>query len=82
MTTRVIGQPLARIDGRAKVTGGARYAADFNQDGQAYAVIVSASVGLGRITEIDSAAVSSMPGVVAVISHFNAPRLAYGPIRV
>jgi xanthine dehydrogenase YagR molybdenum-binding subunit len=79
MTTRVIGQPLARIDGRAKVTGGARYAADFNQDGQAYAVIVSASVGLGRITEIDSAAVSSMPGVVAVISHFNGPRLAYGP---
>ncbi|MBP1882343.1 xanthine dehydrogenase family protein molybdopterin-binding subunit [Sinorhizobium mexicanum] len=76
--TNVIGQPLPRIDGRAKVTGGARYAADFNQKGQAYAVIVSATAGLGRITEIGADAVSGMPGVIAVISHLNAPRLAYG----
>ncbi|RUV79965.1 xanthine dehydrogenase family protein molybdopterin-binding subunit, partial [Mesorhizobium sp. M1A.F.Ca.IN.020.32.1.1] len=76
--TNVIGQPLPRIDGRAKVTGGARYAADFNQKGQAYAVIVSATAGLGRITEVGADAVSGMPGVIAVISHLNAPRLAYG----
>ncbi|MCA1440608.1 xanthine dehydrogenase family protein molybdopterin-binding subunit [Ensifer sp. IC4062] len=76
--TKVIGQPLPRIDGRAKVTGGARYAADFNQKGQAYAVIVSATAGLGRITEIGADAISAMPGVIAVISHLNAPRLAYG----
>ena len=31
MTTGIIGRPLARVDGRAKVTGRARYAADFNQ---------------------------------------------------
>ena len=84
MTTNVIGRPLPRVDGRAKVTGSARYAADFNQQDQVYAVIVHATVGLGRITGIDSAAVSSMPGVLAVISHLNAPRLAYeshkGPI--
>ncbi|MDK1494418.1 xanthine dehydrogenase family protein molybdopterin-binding subunit [Sinorhizobium sp. 7-81] len=77
MTTNVIGQPLPRIDGRAKVSGGARYAADFNQKGQAHAVIVSATAGLGRITEIGAEAVSGMPGVIAVISHLNAPRLAY-----
>jgi xanthine dehydrogenase YagR molybdenum-binding subunit len=79
-----LGKPLPRVDGRAKVTGGARYAADFNQQGQAYAVIVGASVGAGRITAIDSAAVMRMPGVIAVIDHLNAPRLAYrehkGPI--
>jgi xanthine dehydrogenase YagR molybdenum-binding subunit len=84
MTTNVIGRPLPRVDGRAKVTGSARYAADFNQQDQARAVIVHATVGLGRITGIDSAAVSSMPGVLAVISHLNAPGLAYaahnGPI--
>jgi xanthine dehydrogenase YagR molybdenum-binding subunit len=84
MTTGVIGRPLPRVDGRAKVTGGARYAADFNQQDQAYAVIVNATVGLGRITAIGSAADSSMPGLLAVISHLNAPRLAYdshkGPI--
>ena len=79
MSTNVIGQSLPRVDGRAKVTGAARYAAEFNQAGQAHAVIVSATIGLGRITEIDQASVAAMPGVVAVISHLNAPRLAYGP---
>jgi xanthine dehydrogenase YagR molybdenum-binding subunit len=78
MTAQVIGRPLPRVDGRAKVTGTARYAADFNQPDQVYGVIISATVGLGRITGIDSAAVSSMPGVLAVVSHLNAPRLAYG----
>src|SRR4029077_12160235 len=39
---------------------------------------VSATVGLGRVAEIDSAAVLRMPGVIAVISHHNSPRLAYG----
>ncbi|MCA1437413.1 xanthine dehydrogenase family protein molybdopterin-binding subunit [Bradyrhizobium sp. BRP20] len=79
MTISVIGQPLPRVDGRAKVTGSARYAADFNQPGQAYAVIVSATIGLGRVTGVDSAAVEKMPGVLAVLSHLNAPRLAYRP---
>lgn len=79
MTTTMIGKPLARVDGRDKVTGRARYAAEFNQPNQAYAVIVNATVGLGRITGIDHAAVERIPGVVAVISHLNAPRLAYGP---
>jgi xanthine dehydrogenase YagR molybdenum-binding subunit len=77
MTTNVIGKPLARIDGRAKVTGGARYAADFNQKNLAHAVIVSATIGLGRISMIDSDAVIRMPGVITVITHRNAPRLPY-----
>jgi len=78
MTMSLIGQPLPRVDGHAKVTGSARYAADFNQKGQAYAVIVSATVGLGRINRIDSAEVEDMPGIIAVITHRNAPRLPYG----
>jgi xanthine dehydrogenase YagR molybdenum-binding subunit len=79
MTTNVIGKPLPRVDGRAKVTGVARYAADFNQPGQAYAVIIGATVGLGRVTGIDTAQVEEMPGVIAVITHRNAPRLPYAP---
>jgi xanthine dehydrogenase YagR molybdenum-binding subunit len=79
MSIETIGKPFARVDGRAKVTGGARYAAEFNQPNQAYAVIVSASVGLGRIISIDAAAVAGLPGMLAVITHLNAPRLAYGP---
>ena len=46
MTQQFIGRPLPRVDGRAKVTGTARYAADFNQPDQVYGVIVSATVGL------------------------------------
>lgn len=79
MTLQAIGKPLARVDGRAKVTGAAHYAAEFNQPNQAYAVIVSSSVGLGRIASIDTAAVLRLPGVLAVVSHLNAPRLAYNP---
>lgn len=78
MTRNAIGAPLARIDGRAKVTGAARYAAEFNQSGQAYAVLVGATVGAGRIIDVDAATVLTMPGMVAVISHLNAPRLTYG----
>jgi xanthine dehydrogenase YagR molybdenum-binding subunit len=79
MTTHVIGRPLTRVDGRAKVTGAAHYAADFNQHAQLYAVIVGATTGLGRVTAFDEAAVRTIPGVVEVISHLNAPRLAYAP---
>lgn len=74
-----IGQPHARIDGRAKVTGGAQYAADFNQPGQAYAVIVGASIGLGRVIELDAEAARDLPGLLAVLTHDNAPKLAYAP---
>ena len=77
MSTNLIGKAAHRVDGRAKVTGGARYAADFNQRGQVYAVVATATVGLGRITGIGADQVARMPGVVAVISHLNAPKLAY-----
>ena len=74
-----VGQPHARVDGRAKVTGSARYAADFNQPGQAYAVIVGAAIGLGRVLDIETGAASGQPGVLAVLTHLNAPKLAYAP---
>jgi xanthine dehydrogenase YagR molybdenum-binding subunit len=72
-----IGLPLPRVDGRAKVTGAAQYAAEFNQPNQVYAVVVNSTVGLGRIAAIDAAAATGMPGVVAILSHLNAPRLPY-----
>jgi xanthine dehydrogenase YagR molybdenum-binding subunit len=78
MNPMSIGQPLPRVDGRAKVTGLARYAAEFDQPDQAHAVIVTSTIGLGRVTSIDAVSATAMPGVVAVISHRNAPRLPYG----
>jgi xanthine dehydrogenase YagR molybdenum-binding subunit len=77
MTTTFIGQPVSRVDGRQKVTGRATYAAEFDQPSQAHGVIVRATVANGRIASIDSAAAEHAPGVVAVLTHHNAPRLAY-----
>ena len=79
MTTAVIGQAVSRVDGRQKVTGGATYAAEFDQTGQAHGVIVRSTVANGRIASIDSAAAERAPGVIAVLTHRNAPRLAYRP---
>ena len=42
-----IGQPLDRVDGRAKVTGGARYAAENNLADLAYAVLVTSTIPAG-----------------------------------
>src|SRR3954451_16981741 len=77
MTTTFIGQSVSRVDGRQKVTGGATYAAEFDMPDQAHAAVVRSTVASGRIASIDSAAVERAPGVVAVLTHRNAPRLAY-----
>src|SRR3954453_11792621 len=79
MTTAFIGQPVSRVDGRLKVTGGARYAAEFDRSGQAYGVIVRSTIASGRIASIDAAMAERAPGVVTVLTHRNAPRLAYRP---
>src|ERR671913_1692087 len=79
MTTAVIGQPVSRVDGRQKVTGAATYAAEFDQPGQAHGAIVRSTVANGQIASIDSAAAERAPGVVAVLTYRNAPRLAYRP---
>ena len=48
-----IGQPLERVDGRAKVTGAAKYAGDFRPERLAHAVIVQSTIAKGRIAEIE-----------------------------
>ena len=73
--TQQIGAPLDRIDGRLKVTGGARYGADFPVPGPLHAHYVMATVGRGRILAIDSAEAEAVPGVRKVYSHFNRPAI-------
>jgi xanthine dehydrogenase YagR molybdenum-binding subunit len=74
-----IGQPVSRVDGRRKVTGGAAYAAEFEVPGLAHATIVRSTVANGRIASIDTTAAERAHGVVAVVTHRNAPQLAYRP---
>ncbi|MFG1809617.1 xanthine dehydrogenase family protein molybdopterin-binding subunit [Streptomyces sp. NPDC049040] len=72
---RAIGTPLDRLDGPAKVTGTARYAYEQPVGEPAYLHPVQATVARGRITSIDIGAAEAVPGVLAVLTHRNTPRL-------
>ncbi len=71
----IVGRPMSRIDGFAKVTGRARYAADQPVRGVLHAVLVTSTIARGRITSLDTRAAEAAPGVAAVLTHRNMPRL-------
>jgi xanthine dehydrogenase YagR molybdenum-binding subunit len=70
-----IGTPTSRIDGVAKVTGAAKYAAEFNVPALAHSHIVTSTIAKGRITRIDTSAALRVPGVIDVLTHQNRPPL-------
>ncbi len=76
---RLIGPGVDRVDGPLKVTGSAPYPGDFSFANMAHAVLVRATVAAGRIRRIEAAAAEAAPGVLAVITHRNAPKLERGP---
>jgi xanthine dehydrogenase YagR molybdenum-binding subunit len=71
-----IGTPTSRVDGRAKVTGSAKYAGEFNVPGLAYASVVEATIPRGRIARIDVSDALRVEGVIDVLSHTNRPQMA------
>jgi xanthine dehydrogenase YagR molybdenum-binding subunit len=73
MEKSLIGDPLSRVDGRLKVTGGAKYSGEWDFPGMAYGVLVSSSITNGSIRSMDVKAAERSPGVLAVITPFNAP---------
>jgi len=77
----VVGKPLDRVDGRFKVTGGARYAYEMQQNNVLYGFVVEASIGKGTIRSIDTRAAEKAPGVVLVLTHHNAPAQGTGNHR-
>ncbi|MFC8715568.1 xanthine dehydrogenase family protein molybdopterin-binding subunit [Streptomyces sp. NPDC057197] len=72
----VLGAPVERREGRLKVTGGARYAAEYRLPGRVHAWPVPAAVARGRVTAVDTAAALALPGVLTVLTCENAPRMA------
>jgi xanthine dehydrogenase YagR molybdenum-binding subunit len=70
-----IGTPTSRVDGRAKVTGEAKYAGEFNVGGLAYASVVGSAIAKGRIARIDTSAALAVPGVLDVLTHEHRPHL-------
>ena len=78
-TTIPTGQEHPRVDGRLKVTGRARYAAEFPLPGLTHAALVQSTIPAGRLVELDTAAAERAPGVVGILSARNMPRLAPPP---
>ncbi|HEY9819507.1 MAG TPA: molybdopterin cofactor-binding domain-containing protein, partial [Candidatus Sericytochromatia bacterium] len=72
---KVIGTDVSRKDGRAKVTGTATYAAEHQIPGLVHGYLVTASIANGRIKTIDTSAAERAPGVMAVFTHKNAPKV-------
>ena len=70
-----VGQPISRIDGRLKVTGSARYTADIPLETIVHAAIVYSTIANGRIVSIETAVAENAPGVLAVLTHKNMPRM-------
>jgi len=74
--TSSLGKPTSRVDGRAKVTGVAKYAAEYNVPGLAHGVVVSSTIARGRIKRIHVADALAVEGVLDVFTHEHRPHLA------
>src|SRR5947209_13005129 len=76
LVTRATGVPLNRIDGVQKVTGAANYAYEYPVEDVTYVFPVQSTIAKGRVVSIDASAARALPGVIAMLSHENAPRIA------
>jgi xanthine dehydrogenase YagR molybdenum-binding subunit len=77
----LVGESHDRLDGRAKVTGAARYTAEHGKGHELHASLVLSTVAAGRVLEIISTDAEGVPGVVAVLTHREAPSIPCGPYR-
>src|SRR3954452_23999050 len=74
--TTLIAIPVSRINGVAKVTGAAKYAAEFNFPNLAYGSVVTSTIAKGRITRIDASPALGVNGVIEVLTHDHRPDMA------
>ena len=69
-----LGEPLTRVDGKVKVTGAAKFSAEFAPANLAHGALIQSTVAKGRVSKIDISAAKSAPGVITIITHENAPK--------
>ncbi len=79
---RSVGRSIPRADGRLKVTGAATFTAEHRPEGLVHGIVIGSAIACGRITAVDIAEAEALPGVVAVITPFTAPRLKPLPDKV
>jgi 4-hydroxybenzoyl-CoA reductase alpha subunit len=78
----VIGRPLPKVDAWAKVTGDTRYADDLLLPRLAYGKLLRSAQPHARLTRIDTSAARALPGVYAVITGQDLPRVKFGILPV
>lgn len=76
---KLIGAPIDRIDGQLKVTGKATYAAEFPMANLAYGFPLQSTIAAGEIVAIDVSEAQKSAGVLKIITHQNALKLASRP---
>ena len=69
-------EEIDRVDAKAKVTGNAKYAAEYDIPGLTYGVMVGSTITKGTIAAMDTKAAERAPGVITVMTHLNLPELA------
>jgi xanthine dehydrogenase YagR molybdenum-binding subunit len=77
----VLGEAVNRIDGILKVTGTASYTTDFPVKNIAHGFLVKSETAAGKVLEIDQSAAEKAAGVIAVITHKNAPKVNVSRVR-
>jgi xanthine dehydrogenase YagR molybdenum-binding subunit len=76
MSANYFGKPMSRVDGHAKVTGAAKYAAEHDVPGLAYGFAVPSAIARGRIHSIHTAQALAVPGVLDIFTHDHRPKMA------
>lgn len=71
----ILGAPINRTDGWAKVSGAARYTAEHTLPHMAHAVLLTSSIASGRVLRIDANGAAGVPGLLLVMTHENAMSL-------
>src|SRR3954451_14601078 len=71
-----VGTPTSRVDGRAKVTGAAKYAGEFAADRLVHGFVVEATIPCGRVVRLDTSEALEVKGVLDVLTHSHRPALA------
>ena len=72
-----VGNAINRLEGKAKVTGTAKYAGEYNVPGLLYGYVVNSRITKGKILGIDTIKAKALDGVVEIFTHENRPKLAW-----
>ncbi len=75
--TTVVGQAEKKVDARKLVLGRPVYAFDKYVDGMLYGALLTSPHAHARIIDIDTSKAEALPGVHAVLTYKNVPRVKY-----